>query len=370
MVGAAALCGVVAGSETEHADGSPWHYQLYLDAGYLHSDNDPANEDWRSKSTTYRLDRPALFLAMGDVRKDPTPASRWGVELGLQTGLDSEGLVTAPPPPANAPIEDADAWRHLYRASASYLFDAGRGLRLTAGLLNGYIAYESYLAVQNPNYTRGYLTDLVPYFMIGVQAAWDVSEAVDLSFYLTSGYNYLTHPNDVPSPGLQLVWHVSPSTTFTQNLYYGPDQAQTSLDYWRFFSDSFVEWKLDSLTLAVAADFGTEKQAYLADQPRWKWASGAAWARWQFARHWSLGLRPEIYSDPDGLMTGAVQLIRACTGTVKYTFSSGPHRLVGTFEMRYDRSTGEQGGYYSGPDDRLVPGQTVALLSFLWSFDR
>lgn len=42
-----------------------------------------------------------------------------GSELGLQTGLDSEGLVTAPPPPALEPSPNAESWRHLYRAACS-----------------------------------------------------------------------------------------------------------------------------------------------------------------------------------------------------------------------------------------------------------
>lgn len=108
----------------------------------------------------------------------------------------------------------------------SYLFDAGRGLRVTGGLINSHIGFESFLAIDNPNYTRGYLTDTVPYFLIGVEALWDVSEDLDLAFYLTSGYKYLTSPNGAASPGMQLAWKASPSTTLKQNLYYGPDQAE------------------------------------------------------------------------------------------------------------------------------------------------
>jgi hypothetical protein len=366
------LTGTVAeaGEQEQQATPSPWHYQFYLDAGFVYSDNDPANKEWRSKSSTSTFSSLELFLGMGNLRKEPIPESRWGFEFGLQTGVDSEGLVTEPPPPANEPFNDADALRHLYRANVSYLFDVGRGLRLTGGLINSYIGYESYLAIDNPNYTRGYLADTVPYFMIGLEAVWDISKDVDLGFYLTSGYNYLTSPNNAPSPGLQIAWRVSPKTSFKQNLYYGPDQAETGLEFWRFFSDSIVEWKNDRVLLAGAIDFGTEKQAHLPGQPRHSWASGALWARWEFAERWSVALRPEIYWDPDGQITAAQQFIHAYTGTVKYQFSVRQNRLVGTFEARYDSSTGDQGGFYSGPDNDLVPHQTLVLIGFLWSFDR
>jgi hypothetical protein len=55
---------------------------------------------------------------------------------------------------------------------------------------------------------------------------------------------------------------------------------------------------------------------------------------------------------------------------VKYQFSPKYHRLVGTLEARHDRSTGEEGGYFEGADNVLVPDQTLVLVGLLWSFDR
>ena len=64
-----------------------------------------------------------------------------------------------------------------------------------------------------------------------------------------------------------------------------------------------------------------------------------------------------------------MQFIQAYTGTVKYRFSPKRQRLVGTFELRYDRSTGDQGGYFAGPNNILVPDETLALIGLLWSLD-
>jgi len=375
VVGSAALAAEDGDSErgddTPDAAAAPaWHYQLYVDAGYAASDNRPRNNVWRNKSTTNVLDNPELFLAMGNVGKDATPDSRWGFEFGLQTGIDSENLVTLPPPPALEPLDDADTLRHLYRANVSYLFPAGRGLRLTGGLINSYVGYESFLAIDNPTYTRAYILDTVPYFLIGIEADWDVSDRVDLAFYLVTGYNYLTDPNDALSPGLQVSWKITPQIKFIQNLYYGPDQAETDVEYWRFLSDTIVEWRTGRFLLAGAFDFGSEEQARLAEQPRSVWAGAALWARWQLGERWSVALRPEFYWDPDGQITDAEQTIQAYTGTLKYEYAPGSHRLVGTLEARYDRSTGDEGGFYSGPTNLLVPDQTLVLAGLLWSFGR
>ena len=65
-----ALSGPVAAAGGDDAAPSPWHYQVYLDVGYAYSNNDPANDEWRSKSTTNRLNDVELFLAMGNVRSN------------------------------------------------------------------------------------------------------------------------------------------------------------------------------------------------------------------------------------------------------------------------------------------------------------
>jgi len=356
---------------TAEEDAGPWSFRLYFDGGYGASSTEPDNGLWRSKGTTFKLDSPQLNLAMGVARKKPTAQSRWGVSFGLQTGVDTENLVTSSPPPENEPISQAETLRHLYRANFSYLFSAGSGLRLTAGLINSYVGYESYLAIENPNYTRGYILDTVPYFLVGVETAYSPSDVVDLGFYVVTGFNYLADPNDDPSFGFSVAWQAIPGLTLRQNLYYGPDQVDASLEFWRFLSDTIVEWKTDHFLLAAAFDYGTEKRAAEAGQPRDDWISAALWARWLIGDHWSLGLRPEFLQDDGGLATASEQRLRAFAATLKYEFRPARHnRLVASLEVRTDRSTGDGGGFYEGPDNDLVEDQSLVLLGLLWSFDR
>ena len=58
----------------------------------------------------------------------------------------------------------------------SYLFGERGNLKITGGLINSYIGYESFLAIDNPNYSRAYLSDTVPYFLFGAEALWSISE--------------------------------------------------------------------------------------------------------------------------------------------------------------------------------------------------
>lgn len=346
-----------------------WDHSLYLDLGYGSSSNNPENNLWRSKGTTFKLNQPQVNLAMAYVSKEAAPQSRWGIEFGLQTGVDTENLVPAAPPAFNEPISNADTLRHMYRANASYLFPLGDGLGVTAGLINSYIGYESFLAIQNINYTRGYLLDFVPYFMFGIQGDYAVSDTLDVSLFVVDGWNYLAHANDTPSLGFQSSWGISPQVRFIQNFYYGPDQEETNTEFWRFFSDSIIEWKNDRYLLAGAIDFGTEKQADMTSNPRYNWMSGALWFGWHIHGPWNLGLRSEFFSDPDGIGTGTRQNIQAFTGTVEYTFSpAASNTAVLALEYRYDQSSGEEGGFFKGDTNRLVPDQHLVIVSLMWSY--
>lgn len=180
-------------------------------------------------------------MATAYIRKEVNPGgSRWGGEFAVQTGVDSEGLVSKT---GTDTISGADTLRHFSRANLSYLFPVGNGLKLTGGLMNSYIGYSSFHAKDNANYTRGYLLDNVPYFLFGLEAIYPATDALTVGVYALSGFTYLTRPNYIPSFGLHTVWEATSSFTVVQNLYYGSDQTNEELRYWRFFSDSILEWK-------------------------------------------------------------------------------------------------------------------------------
>ena len=353
-----------------HAALSDWVYGVYVDAGYLKSDNEPENRTWRSKGTTFKLDGIEANMITGFVRKVASTSSRWGFEVGLQTGVDTDGLVTSAPPPSYEPVSDADNWTTLAPSYLSYLFPVGNGLSVDGGLLSGHIAYESYHSMPNPNYTRGYLTDYVPYFAWGVQASYPFNDRFTADLIVMTGYNYLTNPNNAPSWGAQLTWQPIGSLTVVQNLYYGPDQSDTAIEYWRFLSDTFVEWQSGMLMLVAAFDFGNERQAWLPDTPYYQWMSGAVWGRVEISESWRFAVRPEFYWDPDGLMTGARQTISAVTTTLEYHSRFLQYNdLSARVEYRFDRSTGDEGGFYAGSDNHLVSDQNLFIVALVWSLE-
>jgi hypothetical protein len=351
-----------------------WHYGAYLDLSYLIDFNFPENHRWRSKVTTQRVNELTPNMVMGYLRKDVDESSRWGMEFGIQGGNDVKGQVPNASLRHGGPYSGADTYSHFSRANVSYLAPVGTGLKVTAGLFNSYLGYESFYAKDNFNYTRSYLSDYSPYFMFGLSAEYRITEAVKSVFYVINRFNFLSNPNDLPSYGMQVRYLASPSVTLTQNFYYGPDQSETDVRYWRFFSDSSIQWKRDTLIIALVYDIGTERAIPGAGGARVFWTGSAIHTHWQFTRAWALAVRPELYYDPDGTMTGARQFIKAITTTLEYKLPIASTLTRWRLEYRYNDSTGSQGGYFKNGEISpgvigLTQAQHLLIVALLWSCD-
>lgn len=363
-----------SGQETR-SESLDWRYGAFLDLSYAVDFNFPENHRWRSKNTTQRVNELTPNMALAYVRKNISHSSPWGMELSVQAGYDTDALVPQPIPEREKPIPGADTLRYLSRANVSYLIPVGKGLTVTAGLFNSYIGYQSFYAKYNLNYTRSYMADNAPYIMFGLQVRYTVSDTVSLGLYAINGYTYLSHINDQPSYGTQVAWKLHPNLTFTQNLYYGPDQADTSLQFWRFFSDSILEWQKNPIVLAVSYDIGTENAAEQVGHPRTFWTGAAFFARWNVQGPWSVALRPEIYWDRNGRLTGSEQLLKAVTTTLEYQWSKEWSSALVRLEYRYDESTGRGGGFFKGGESApgtigLARDQQLVIVSLVCSFDR
>jgi hypothetical protein len=349
-----------------------WHYGAYLDLSYDLDFNFPANHRFRSRTTTSRTNELAPNMALAYVRKDATDRSRWGMEFGLQDGYDTVDFAFLQGEPK---VDDSDVLRRFHRANMSYVAPVGgKELTITAGLFNSLIGYESLYARDNANYTRSWMADNTPYMMFGVNAKYPIRDDVTATLFVINSYYHLAHPNDMPSYGAQVAWKPASPLTVTNTLYFGPDQRNTSLPFWRLYFNNIVEWKRDDLTLAFSYDVGTEKMAAIPGGPRAFVMAGALTTRWHIAGPWAVALRPEFYWDRNGRWTGFEQFVKAITTTLEYRVPVSATNLALRLEHRYDESTGAQGGFFKGDDinpgqPALTAGQHLLLLGALWTFD-
>ncbi|HET6676255.1 MAG TPA: outer membrane beta-barrel protein [Nitrospiraceae bacterium] len=363
-----------AEAEPPSSGPNPWQYGGLVDISYGLNFNFPENHQWRSKETTPRTNELAPNMALGYLHKEPHRAGEWGMELAGQAGYDTDALVPNEQEGRGRPVPGADVLRHLSRANVSYLAPIGNGLMLTAGLMQGYINYESFYAKHNFNYTRAYITDYSPNFVFGLGSRYAITHNVDVGFHVMNGFQFLAHANNLPSYGAELDWRVARRVVLAQNVYYGPDQADTSLRFWRFFSDTQVRWTGDEVTVALSYDIGTERATDLPNHERTFWTGAALFTRWDISGPWSVSVRPEWFWDRNGRMTDSRQLIWAVTTTLGYQRHIGRQLWVSRLEYRYDDSTGKEGGFFKDGDvvpgvPRLVSSQHLLLFSLLWAFD-
>ena len=365
-----------------------WYYGAYFDLSYPLNFNFPENHLWRNRATVPRTNELAPDVALAYIRKKITaplgstgPAmdsSRWGMELAFQAGNDVKAGDFAFIP--NEPqVAGADTLAHAGLANVSYLAPVGNGLALQAGLFNSLLGYESLYAKDNINYTRAWQSDYSPYLMFGLNARYYLNKDVELAAFVINGYAHLSHPNDVPGYGMQVVYRPRSEMSIAHTVYLGPEQSDTSLQFWRYYLNNIVTWERDKILLALSYDVGTENIAGRPGNPRAFVMAANLTARWQFAPRWYAAVRPEFYWDRNGRWTGSEQFVKAMTVTLDFTpFIYDRDRLMRNWhtrlEYRWDESTGVDGGFFKRGDiapgvPRLAPSQQLLILALLWTFD-
>lgn len=342
-----------------------WHAGAFVDVGYLNDLNSPANHLFRTRGTTPRVDELDVNMAAAYLRKAATPGARWGVEVTAQAGEDSQAFGFSPTAPN---VAGADWLRYLGPTNVSYLVPAGRGLMLQGGIFGSLIGYDSLYAKDNFTYTRPWPADFTPYFMLGANASYPFSDRLTVTGVIVNSYFHLSHPNDAPSIGGQASYALTPRLSLKETVLFGAQQEDTSLGHWRSLSDTILEHHAGRLTAAAELQLATEQLT--------AGAGRASWVAGQFPVHvtmtgpWSVSVRPEFARDTSGRYTGERQTVGAVTSTVEYRRAFAAAQAILRAEYRYDRSSGPDGGFYSGPANDLVSGQPLVGIGLMLSFDR
>lgn len=347
----------------------PWQYGGVLDFAYLKDFNEPANHLFRSRGTTFHVNEWDINMAAIYLRKTPSENSRWGTEMTVQAGKDTAVFGFS----ATAPNLPGAQWlRHLGPTDVSYLAPIGKGLTFQGGIFSSFIGYDSLYARDNFNYTRPWGADFTPYFMLGVNASYPFNSKLTGTLFVVNGYWHLANANAVPSSGGQLAYKATDHVTLKQTVLYGPHQSDTSLTLWRFLSDTIVERKGDRITTAFEYYGGTEKVAAPANT-RAVWMSSQLPVHWVMTHRFSVTVRPEVFWDRDGRVTGFSQTVKANTTTLDYRLPYHRASAILRLEHRIDDSRGPQGGFFNdGAAPALVgltPTQNLLTVGIILTFD-
>lgn len=364
----------VAGFAQDPAAPAPsqpqWQYGGFLDAAYLWDFDNPSNHLFRSRGTAYKVDELILNVGALYLQKNASDSSRWGMQITLQAGQDTRVFGFS----ATAPNFPGSEWlRHLGPTNVSYIVPVGKGLTLQGGIFSSLIGYDSFYTKDNYSYTRPWGADFTPYLMTGINASYPVTSKLTATGFLVNGYWHLANANSVPSTGLQLAYKVTSRTTLKETVLYGPHQSDTALEFWRFLADSIAEWKTERATVAFENHFGTEKVAIPANQ-RAFWTATQLIGHLRLSKRWAATVRPEVYWDRDGRLTGFRQTVKAVTSTLEYRIPYWRSITMLRLEHRYDNSKGPEGGFFNdglaAPDvERLTAGQHLLTLALIFTLD-
>jgi hypothetical protein len=362
---------VARAPESTNSSTRRWHYGGFVDVGYLLDFNHPENRVFRSRGTTWHVDRPQINMAAFYLRKKATEDSRWGVELTAEAGKDAELFGFS----ATAPNMGGYKFlRQLGPTNVSYLAPVGKGLTIQGGIFSSFIGYDSLYAKDNVNYTRPWGADFTPYFMMGVNVSYPFTKRVTGTFFIVNGYWHLATANHVPSWGGQAAVSATSHLTIKQTVLVGPHQLNTSFKFWRFISDTIIEYKTDKRTIAFDTNFSTEA-VNSPESPRAWWFAAQLPMRWTLNPRWAISVRPEVAWDSQGRWTLARQTVTALTSTLEYKLPHKSSNTIFRLEHRYDHSTGPDGGFFRGRIVRpgvigLTPGQHLLIFATIFTFDR
>jgi hypothetical protein len=292
------------------------------------------------------------------------------MEATLQGGQDTRIFGFS----ATAPNLTGAEWlRHLGPTDISYFVPVGKGLTVQGGIFSSLIGYDSLYAKDNFNYTRPWGADLTPFLMMGVNASYPISGKVTATAFVVNGFSHLADANSVPSEGAQIAYTPTGHLTFKETVFFGPQQANRDFRYWRSFWDSVAEWRTEQFTTAFEYHVGAETIAQPGN-PRALWMFAQLPFHWVFNKHWSATVRPEVYWDRDGRISGFPQTVKANTTTLEYRVPYRRATAIVRLEHRIDDSRGRGGGFFRGGAiapgmDALAPTQNLIGLSIILTFD-
>jgi hypothetical protein len=350
--------------------GPEWKYGAFADLGYLLDFNHPANKVFRSRGTTWHTDAVHLNMSGAYLKKQATEQSRWGIELTGHFGKDAEVFGFSSTAPN---VDGYKVLRQLGPTNASYLAPISHGLTVQGGIFGSLIGYDSLYAKDNFEYTRPWRADYTPYFMMGVNASYPLTEKLTGTAFVVNGYWHLANANSVPSWGGQIAYKPSPRVTLKQTVLTGPHQSNTSFEFWRFLTDTIVERKTDRLTIALEYIYSGER-VDSPGGPRALMISSQLPVHWALNDRWSVTFRPEVFWDRDGRWTLARQTVKALTSTTEYRIPCRQANAILRLEHRYDDSRGPEGGFFKGAElapgiVRLTPTQHLVAVGLIVTFD-
>lgn len=318
---------------------------------------------------------------------DVSGGSPFGVRLDLQFGQATDTLQGNP---ANEPRPDI--YRNIFQAYGTYVAPIGNGLTIDIGKFGSSIGIEGNYTKDQINYSRAYWFDFLPFYHMGVRAAYKVNDKLTLNYWVVNGTNQVEATNGYKDELFGFTATPNKNITWNVNYYIGqehPDRlevassgpvpVQPGLTFQAItpapngklhIFDSYVSWQATpKLTFALEGDYVIERE-WATTAPGESSApshviGGAAYVKYQFSPRFSVGGRTEYLSDRGGLFSGITQALKETTATFDYKLYDG-------FLMRYEwrRDFSNRPSFFTSANGVLSKEQQTVSIGLVWWLGR
>jgi len=244
---------------------------------------------------------------------DASQGRHFGARLDLQFGQATQTLqgssINEPRP---------DIYRNIFQAYGTWA--PTNNLTLDFGKWSSSIGLEGNYTKDQINYSRSFLFDFLPFYHMGVRAAYKVNDALTLNYWIDNGTQQTEAFNNYKDELFGLVATPRKNISWTVNYYLG--QEHPDVVYFPYsnppglptlqgesfepivpapkgkthFFDSYATWQpTDKLTLAFEGDFVIERDQTTSAPVHTD--GGAFYARYQLSKKFALAGRSEYISD-------------------------------------------------------------------------
>lgn len=335
-------------------------------------------------SNSFSLNQAALVI---ENAPNLEKGKRYGLRLDLQYGQATE---TVQGNAANEPRPQA--YRNVWQAYGTYVFDVGNGLTVDFGKYAGSIGYETNYTKDNFNYSRAYFFNFLPFYHFGFRTKYPINSKMTVMYHLINGAQQSEDFNGFKSQHVALVLTPSPKISGQINYYFGqeqrdrnpvlnptfatvPSQPGLSIDVIRpvpsgflHIFDTYYTFNVTKKwTLAVEGDYVVGR-TFRSSPPATVWG-GVGYARYQWTPKFAVAGRLEYLgervSPATALFSGVTQALKETTLTAEYKFADG---FLGRVEYRRDFSN--QPFFLSEQPGILKKEQNTATLGLIWWFGR
>jgi hypothetical protein len=360
-----------------------------IDTYYAYNFNDPVGRvnllrAYDVLSNNISLNQASLIL---ELTPNVSEGRRFGGRLDLQYGQATDTLQGNP---LNEPRPDI--YRNVFQAYGTYVAPLGKGLTVDVGKWGSSIGIEGNYTKDQVNYSRSYYFNYLPFYHMGVRAAYPMNDRFSINYWLVNGTNQAEATNGYKDELFGFTAKPAKTVTWVVNYYLGqehPDRVevaptspipvQPGLSFQAItpapngklhIFDSYVTWvATPKWSFSLEGDYVIERlwknQAPGKSAAPSHVAGGAGYARYQLSKKFAVGGRGEYLSDRGGLFSGKTQALKEVTATLDYNVADG-------FLMRYEwrRDFSNQPTFLTDVQGVLSKEQSTATVGVIWWWGR